>query len=97
MNPLAWWIAANTVVTAFALVLAACAFLTYRDYMRQCRNVVQAHERQERRTEPHRLPLLCGDYEVGVYAPAPSGRHALDHTSHMPAVGTLPTAGGEVR
>jgi hypothetical protein len=98
-NAIAWWIAADTVVTTLALVLAALAFWRFGGYMRQCRCVVQAYEPLVRRhedTAERMLPLLADRITESTeqFAPLedehPTGRHALiGPTELIPAAGEL--------
>ncbi|MBB3666381.1 MULTISPECIES: hypothetical protein [Prauserella salsuginis group] len=87
MIPLTWWIAANSVVTVLAVVLAAAAFLTYRSYMRHARNVVQAHERCGHCRPPH---LRRGEYATG-------GRVSPEAPAERTQPGDLPLLCGDDR
>lgn len=93
MNPTAWFLLADTIVTAFALVLAALAWWKVGSYCRQCRNVVQCYgplvERAAERTAPQEPPLLCGEYRSAAFEGG-AGKHA--HTETLPAVGQLDDA-----
>ncbi|MFJ8818181.1 hypothetical protein [Amycolatopsis thermoflava] len=99
MNPIGWWIAANTVVTSVAVILAVLAWRRQNHDWRQARNVVCAYEPLVKRHEDTTalmLPLL-EDRLNEVTMPhepveddQPTGRHArLEPTELLPATGQL--------